>query len=325
MSGQGNAPTPARAAGQAAARADGQAAAQAAQAEGAATAAGQGIRPDDRALLAAGGWRLDEDPEGLLPGLRAFLLDLDGTVYLDESWIEGAREFLARLTATGRRWCFLTNNSSKSARAYIEKLARMGLAIDPDTQLLTSGQATARYLLRRWPGQPVYLLGNPALRQEFEAMGVPLVEEDPALLVSAFDTSFDYPKLCHFCALVRSGLPYLATHPDYNCPTKHGFVPDIGALHAYVQASTGRMPDEIIGKPNAGIVDEALAMLGAARAEAAMVGDRLYTDIPAGNRNGLCSILVLSGETHAADLAAAKPDERPRLIFRSVKELGQLL
>lgn len=114
MSGQGNAPGPVRAAG-AATRAEGQAAAQAAEAVG---APGQGIRPDDRALLAAAGWRLDEDPEGLLPGLRAFLLDLDGTVYLDESWIEGAREFLARLTATGRRWCFDQQLLQKRPRLY---------------------------------------------------------------------------------------------------------------------------------------------------------------------------------------------------------------
>lgn len=99
-----------------------------------------GAQSDARAVLRAQGYRLDEDPDGLLPGLRAFLLDLDGTVYLDESWIDGAREFLARLTATGRRWCFLTNNSSKSAAAYVDKLARMGLCIDPAAQLVTSGQ-----------------------------------------------------------------------------------------------------------------------------------------------------------------------------------------
>ena len=82
------------------------------------------------------------DPNGLVPKIRNFLLDMDGTVYLDETWIDGAKEFLAKIEATGRKYCFMTNNSSKNAMVYVEKLHRMGLDIDPDTQLVTTGHAT---------------------------------------------------------------------------------------------------------------------------------------------------------------------------------------
>lgn len=266
---------------------------------------------------------VNRDPCGILPQIRCFALDLDGTVYLEERWIPGAREFLARLAETGRRYCFMTNNSSKSAAAYLEKLDRMGLRIDPARQLVTSGQATAAWLREHFPGRRVWLFGNPVLLQEFEELGVRLEEESPDLVVTAFDTGFDYPKLCRLCGLVRQGLPWIATHPDYNCPTPTGVVPDIGALHAYVQASTGRMPDEIIGKPNRPIVGHTLRLLNGRPQETAVVGDRLYTDIRAGAANGLRSIFVLSGEASLADLPGSPA--RPDLIFDSVREIIPLL
>lgn len=268
-------------------------------------------------------YSVNRDPHGLLPRIRCFALDLDGTVYLEETWIDGAREFLARITATGRRYCFMTNNSSKSARAYLEKLGRMGLTIDPARQLVTSGQATAAWLKEHFPGRRVYLFGNPVLLEEFREQGILLTEEHPDLVVTAFDTGFDYPKLCRLCGFVRQGLPWVATHPDYNCPTPAGPVPDIGALHVYVQASTGRMPDEVIGKPNRPILDYTMQILGGRPEDTAVVGDRLYTDIRAGAANGLASILVLSGEAKLADLPGS--EVQPDLVFDSVRGLTPLL
>ena len=157
-------------------------------------------------------------------------------------WIDGAKDFLAALTATGRKYCFMTNNSSKSASIYVEKLLNMGLVIDPEKQLITSGHATAEYLKREYPGKRIYLFGNPMVKMEFESRGVMIDEEHPDLVVTSFCTSFHYRDLCRLCDLVREGLPYVATHPDYNCPTRTGFIPDIGSLSAYVAASTGRRP-----------------------------------------------------------------------------------
>lgn len=265
---------------------------------------------------------VNEDPGGLLGPIECFALDMDGTVYLGEQWIDGAREFLKRIGETGRSYVFLTNNSSKNPGVYVEKLRRMGLSVDRE-RIVTSGQATIYYLKKNFPGKRVYLLGNRLLSQEFEEEGILLDEKNPEVVVTGFDTSLTYEKLCRVCDLVRAGLPYLSTHPDYNCPTEDGFIPDVGAIHALIHASAFRYPDRIIGKPNADMVDYLIDRTGIAREKTAMVGDRLYTDIAAGRNNGLLAVLVLSGETKLSDIAAS--DERPHLIFDSVKELGQLL
>ena len=264
-------------------------------------------------------YHVNQDPQGILAQIRHFALDMDGTVYLDETWIDGAQDFLKRITETGRTYCFMTNNSSKNAEVYVDKLHRMGLDIDPKKQLITSGHATIAYLNKHFPGKRVFLLGNPVLLDEFAAGGIHLDAQTPEVVVSAFDTSFDYAKLRSFCDFVRDGLPYIATHPDSNCPTKTGFMPDIGAIHAYVHASTGRMPDKIVGKPNREIIDYMLGVAGARPEETTVVGDRLYTDIKSGVRNGLHSIFVLSGEAQLVDLPDS--DVQPELIFDSVKEL----
>ncbi len=267
-------------------------------------------------------YHVNEDIHHRLSAIRHFALDMDGTIYLEDQWIDGARAFLQKVEATGRSYCFMTNNSSKNAASYLQKLRGMGLEIAPE-QLVTSGHATAAYVQTHYKGKRVYLLGNADLLQEFADFGIQLVDSAPDVVISAFDTGFDYAKLRLFCDFVREGTPYLATHPDYNCPTKTGFMPDIGAIHAYVHASTGRMPDRIIGKPNKEIIDYTLARMSAAPEATAVVGDRLYTDVRAGIDNGLCGIFVLSGEAQLYDLPASPVV--PDLIFDSVKEMIPLL
>lgn len=149
--------------------------------------------------------------------------------------------------------------------------------------------------------------------------GIQLEEEHPDIVVTAFDTSLDYLKMCRVCDHVRAGLPYLATHPDYNCPTETGFIPDAGAIHAFINASAFRYPDRIIGKPNEDIIAYLSSRVQTQRNRIAMVGDRLYTDIAAGRNNGLQSILVLSGEAQMSDVKDS--EVQPHLIFNSVKEI----
>ncbi|WP_330998626.1 HAD-IIA family hydrolase, partial [Pectinatus frisingensis] len=261
---------------------------------------------------------INEDKAGIIRNIKVFALDMDGTVYLDESWIDGAREFLERIEASGRSYVFLTNNSSKNPQNYVKKLHRMGLDVGEE-KIITSGQATIFYLQRNYPGKRVFLLGNDFLKAEFEHKGIILDDVTPDVVVTAFDTSLNYKKMCRVCDFVRAGLPYIATHPDYNCPTKNGFVPDAGAIHAFIKASAGREPDHIIGKPNKEIIKYLLARIDKTGDEVMMVGDRLYTDIAAGVNNGLSSMLVLSGETKREDLARAKI--KPQLVFDSVKEI----
>ncbi len=261
---------------------------------------------------------IDTDDKGILKNIKCFALDMDGTVYLGEQWIEGARDFLKAVEAAGKKYVFLTNNSSKSPRSYVEKLGRMGLSIGLH-QIVTSGQATIAYLKEHFPGKRVYLLGNELLQEEFMQEGIVLDEDAPEVVVVGFDTTLTYAKLCRVCDLVREGLPYLSTHPDLNCPTETGFIPDAGAIHAFIQASAFRCPDHIIGKPSGDIMDHLIKITGVSKSETAMVGDRLYTDVAAGVDNGYTGILVLSGEATLKDVEGS--EVIPDLIFSSVKEM----
>lgn len=248
---------------------------------------------------------MSRDLREALAGIRGFLLDLDGTFYLGNKLLDGSLAFLDKLRATGRSALFLTNNSSKSGVAYAQKLRGMGVS-DPFLRVLTSGQVAGRYALAHHPGKKAFVLGNEMLREELSRMGVSQAEDQADYLIVGYDTSLDYAKMTKACDLARSGLPYIATHPDVNCPTAEGFAPDIGAIIAFIKASAGRTPDVILGKPYPEIVREALERIALTPRKLAMVGDRLYTDIAMGANFGILSILVLTGETRAHDLQKSK-------------------
>lgn len=258
------------------------------------------------------------DKKQILKKIECFALDMDGTIYLGDKWIEGAKEFLEAVEATGRQYLFLTNNSSKNPEAYVEKLERMGLSVGKE-KIVTSGEAAIAYLKRHFPQKRVYLLGNELLKEEFAKEGILLDEQAPEVVMVGFDTTLTYEKLCRVCDLVREGLPYLSTHPDFNCPTETGFIPDAGAIHAFIHASAFRYPEHIIGKPNADIMDYLTERAGTVKEKTAMVGDRLYTDVAAGVNNGYTGILVLSGEAGMKDVECS--EVVPDLIFDSVKEM----
>ena len=243
-----------------------------------------------------------------LADIRLFLLDMDGTVYLGSRLLPGSLDFLRYLGETGRDHLFLTNNSSRNAQYYAQKLTKLGWPAQPD-EILTSGEATALYLGGLKPAARVYLLGTPDLETEFAAHGFVLTDENPDYVVLGFDMTLTYDKLVRACDLVRGGVPFIATHPDLNCPTETGYIPDCGAMTALITASTGVTP-KVIGKPNREIIDAMFRKKPVRRDQVAMVGDRLYTDIVMGHNAGVTSVLVLSGEAKESDIPAApvKPD-----------------
>jgi 4-nitrophenyl phosphatase/NagD protein len=243
-----------------------------------------------------------------LDDMQCFLLDMDGTFFLGDELLPGALDFMDYLDKNGLDYLFLTNNSSKHAGLYAEKIRKLGFDV-PEEKIFTSGAATTIYLQKQKPGAKVYLVGTKALQDEFERSGFKLTNENPDFVVLGFDTSLTYEKLITFCDLVREGKPYIATHPDINCPVPNGFIPDIGSFMALIEASTGRKPDVIIGKPNVHIVDAVVQKTGFPKSQIAMIGDRLYTDIAMGMA-GIKTILVLSGETKREDLKGSpfQPD-----------------
>lgn len=243
-----------------------------------------------------------------LKKIRCFLLDMDGTIFLSDRLLPGAQEFLDLLEQRGIQFYFLTNNSSRSKIEYARKLEGFGLNYAED-RIFTSGEATAIYLKKQKPGARLYVVGTPPLEREMAAHGFELVQDDPDFAVLGFDMTLTYEKLRKLCGFVRQGLPYIATHPDINCPVKDGFIPDIGAMIELVAASTGRRPDVVVGKPNPPVVEAMVEKTGFPVDQLGMIGDRLYTDIALG-KAGLTTVLVLTGETKATDLKQAgfQPD-----------------
>ncbi len=255
-----------------------------------------------------------------LAGIRCFLLDMDGTIYLGSKLLPGAGAFLDRLTQRGTEYLILTNNSSRSKHHYAGKLHRLRLSV-PAERILTSGEATTIYLNTLKPGARVYLVGTPALTEEFSNSGFHLVQDAPDFAVLGFDTTLTYNKLWRLCDFVRAGVPYIATHPDVNCPVEGGFMPDIGAMIAFVEASTGRLPI-IIGKPNRPIIEAVTARTGVPPMRMCMVGDRLYTDIAMGQA-GIMTVLVLSGESRREDIPTSP--FQPDLVVDNLAGLLALL
>ena len=257
-----------------------------------------------------------------LKRVRLFLLDLDGTFYLGDHLLPGALAFLDLCRAQGRRFAFLTNNSSRGKGDYLEKLRRLGVEGLTEREIFTSADATLMYLEERGMGRELLLVGTPSLERQFAEAGYDLAARAPKAVVLGFDTTLTYQKLTALCDAVRGGLPYIATHPDFNCPVPGGYIPDIGATIAYVEAATGRRPDAVIGKPNPYIVQAAAERFGCRLEELCMVGDRLYTDIALGQW-GCGTVLVLCGESGREDLAYAS--HQPDLVCRDLAELCELL
>ena len=257
-----------------------------------------------------------------LTSIRCFLLDMDGTFYLDDHLLEGALHFIDVIVSRGQDFLFLTNNSSRNRRYYAEKITRLGLSIT-ENKIFTSGEATALYLKGSSPTARLYIVGTEFLEDEFRQHGYILDEQSPEIVVIGFDTTLTYRKLWKLCDLVRSGLPYIATHPDLNCPTEGGFMPDIGAIIAFVQAATGRLPDQVIGKPNRAIIDALVNKIKIPLEQLAMIGDRLYTDVALGETTGMTTILVMSGETQPSDLEQSS--YKPDYIFQHLGEVADHL
>lgn len=234
-----------------------------------------------------------------LKNTELFVLDMDGTIYLGNTVFPDAVEFVSKAKSSGKKIIYFTNNASKNPDIYYNKLRKMGFAAERE-EIVTAGDVTAIYLNKYHPGEPVYLVGTPELEQSFKAYGIKL-STDAKIVVSSFDTTLTYKKLETACNLIRNGAVFYCTHPDFNCPTEDGFIPDSGAIAALITASTGKKP-KYFGKPYKETAEMIMQISGIPTGRMAVVGDRLYTDIALGKNNGLTSVLVLTGETKKEDL-----------------------
>lgn len=254
-----------------------------------------------------------------LNDIEYFLLDMDGTVYLENELIGKMDETLDFLRSKGKKIIYLTNNSSRSISEYVKKLTKMNLFREGD-RVYSSGEATAEYLAEKHKGKSVYLLGTKALKEEFLNHEINLIEEgQPDIAVLAYDTELTYEKLCKFIRAVKKGAYYIATHPDVNCPAKDVYVPDAGSFIKLVEESTGLTPVEIIGKPYSIMGLNLQCSLNARQNQFVMVGDRLHTDIKFGVNCGFYTLLVFSGETTLSMLNES--DVKPSFTLDSLNDI----
>lgn len=252
----------------------------------------------------------------VLESKELYIFDMDGTIYLGGIVFDCAVKFINSLRRANKRVMFFTNNASHSPDFYLEKLTRLGFSPD-SSEILTSGNVTIEFLKRHRAGKSVYLVGTSELEEQFKNAGIAPIKADSEkadIVVTSFDTSLTYAKLDSACRFVRNGAEYLSTHPDFNCPTENGFIPDSGAISAFVTASTGVKPT-YFGKPYAETVEMISEVTGISRDKMCIFGDRLYTDIALGKRHGVTAVLVLSGETSQADVDKADNADKPDFVY----------
>lgn len=269
---------------------------------------------------------MDDRLRARLAGVRGVLTDMDGTLYVGQRAMAGAVELMAALEGHPR--LVLTNNSSKSREAYVDRLSALGMPIVAD-DVLTSGDASAEWLAEQTDLRRPFVLGTPALEDACRRYGLtptpfapPLGQPGPDCVLLGFDTTLTYARLSDACLLVAQGLPYYGTHADRTCIDPRGLLPDAGGIIAAVEVTTGLRPI-ILGKPEAGMCQAGLRRLGTTAAETIILGDQLDTDIMLGVQHGLISVLTLTGEVTRAHLAASPVN--PDLVVESPAELLAIL
>ncbi|GIV96237.1 MAG: acid sugar phosphatase [Herpetosiphonaceae bacterium] len=241
----------------------------------------------------------------------AYIFDLDGTLYLGEALLPGARETVAALRALGRRIVFLSNNPTRTRAQYAARLAALGLAATED-EIVTSAMVMAAYLGRHRPGARVFVVGERPLKEELRAAGLKLSQRPGAIdvVVASFDRTFTYRKLQIAFDAIRAGATLVATNPDRYCPVPGGGQPDCAAITAAIEACTGVRAEVVAGKPSPVMIQTVLELLRLPPQRCIMTGDRLETDIAMGRAAEMATALVLTGATSRADLAgsALQPD-----------------
>lgn len=250
---------------------------------------------------------------------RLFLLDMDGTIYLDNDLFDGTLDFLEYVKKIGGKYIFLTNNSSKSVDKYIEKLASLGIQSTAE-DFLTSTNATVLYLNKK-SYKKIYAFGTTSFKEQLKEAGLPItdkLQDDIDCLCMGFDTELTFQKLEDACILLNRGVDYIATNPDWVCPTWYGYVPDCGSVSQMLYNATKRKP-KFIGKPEPEMALLAMEKTGFSKEETALLGDRLYTDIACGVNAGISSVFVLSGEGTMDDVEAS--DVKPEFIYKNIKEI----
>jgi 4-nitrophenyl phosphatase len=234
---------------------------------------------------------------------RAFLLDMDGTIYNEDKLFLNVNEFINNLINRQIKYFFITNNSSKSTNDYITKLNLLGVKTSTN-QIITATQIAADYILSNYPNRTIYVVGTKTMKEELKSKGIKITENtigDDLLVLVGNDTELTFDKLHAASFLLTKGAPFIATNIDNVCPVSFGYVPDCGAICHMLTLATGKKP-LFLGKPETAIIDYIIKSNNLKNEDVVFIGDRLYTDILMAERAKITSICVLSGEASIDDV-----------------------
>lgn len=250
--------------------------------------------------------------------IPAWLIDMDGVIYVGADVLPGAVDFIQNLQENGHQFLFLTNNATKTPDQSAERLAKMGIDV-PSSTIFNSAMATAAYLSEKFPPpKRVFVLGGYGIQVALSEAGYDLLKraDDAEIVVSALDQNATYADFAEAALAIAAGCPWIATNADPSLPTERGNLPGAGAMIAVLSTTTGREPD-IVGKPSVPIFEQALERLGVGPHDAVMVGDRLSTDILGGHQAGMKTLCVLTGISSRAMAEAYDP--RPDWIVTDLR------
>lgn len=250
------------------------------------------------------------------PPIEGIISDLDGVVYRGNAAISDAIEAFERWQASSLPFCFVTNNSTHTPADIVRKLETFGLSIKPK-DVVTSAIATAELIRTKYPdASRAYVLGAPSLVEAIAGVGLAMTDRKPEVVVMGLDRQITHEKLRIAVEAILNGAVFIGTNPDLLLPTANGFEPGAGAMLAAVGAATQVKP-LIVGKPEAHMIESALARLGTARSSTLLIGDQIPTDIQAGKRAGLPTVLVTTGVPAREDTSLMPPD----FIVSSLREI----
>ena len=261
----------------------------------------------------------------MLKEKRIFLFDIDGTLSIDTTVLEGTMELLHYIEEIGGHAFYITNNASKSRNDYVQKFKHMGIAATKE-QFVTAGYASCLYMKQHYSGKKIFVVGTTSFVEELKDYGLDVTEtydKEAAAVLIGFDQELTYKKVKDACHLLfDKKVDYIGTNADLRCPTSFGFMPDCAGICQMLNVTTNREPF-YIGKPNPDMVTLCLQMVNGTKEEALVVGDRLYTDIACGIHAGVDTAVVFTGEAKREDLKNTKYP--PSYTFENIKELYETI
>jgi 4-nitrophenyl phosphatase len=255
---------------------------------------------------------------GIRNKIKSLIIDMDGVIWKSNQPIGNIAEIFSTIRSLGLQFCFATNNSTKTQDQYKQKLQHLGIEVE-QSQIITSSIATVNELKKTFPnGSPIYAVGENGLISDLIDAGFQPDEENAVAVVAGLDSGFTFEKLRKATLLIRNGASFYGTNPDKSFPTPEGITPGAGAILAAIETATDTKPI-ISGKPFPMMLEIALSKMDTTPQHTLMIGDRLETDILAGQNAGCKTALVLSGISTQSEAENWKP--KPDLIFSSLEEL----